>query len=749
MTKLVPVDFDPFAASAPVAQSKSRLTPVDYDPFAATPTAPSDPRNRIDYIPPYVKPKTPGPGPLRQAFMAGFGTGPIGMGQETQNMLRSAGVLPSAATSPYNPIPALNQAVIGAGATAADLGLRILGGGYRAAQELGVQMGLDRDIVSIPDAFMGSPGSVVGRAPGVAVATPLVRPALETAGVYAPAVQGAEVAGTAVKAAANLTAKGAAALGDTIAQPFRVVLGESAQPSLNKLAESIRKGDFAESLLKGPTEATENRIRLLLADQQISEAQATKAIQELNNSEHVTLARERDIHDGAVAGVGQVRTTLEAAPSVAEIGGNMMNRIQQWYQGTRGGRKSVAEAMYADADEAMAARHAQGDFWQQSPSGEEFLNRVKNKLSLEEGTQITTEERRLLQDQLLPNLEGRRRIGEPERLVETANGLELRPAEPGGVAFSTPDVLRETLRKLRDAASGRPEEGYAAIGQQRAGALATDLAKSISDWEKSLAEADARYSEMSALLDPAKTTLGSRALKGERYDYTVPAADPSTLPQTFFKTPFTVQQLVKLTGGDAAAVEQMAADYALRELSAVKDADAGRAWVAKNREWLNQRTLPEATQRVEALLAKLEEHEKVVENISKGRAAREKTLTENIRRETEKAAEQTKEIKASQALLESSQNQLKEAFDMLEAQLQNGSLTAERLPDAVRQVIKAKSRELPADVAREWNVKLDEIDRMQKRDKAYTTLRNWMKRSAILGTGIGGAAKGVLHVLGL
>ena len=740
------ITFDQFL-EAPTSP-KSGGGGVSFDQFLNAPVASSDPQNRVDYIPPYVKPRTPGPGPIRRAFSEGFGEGSIGMGRETQDMLRSAGVLPSAATSPYNPIPAFNQAVLGGGAAAADLALRTLGGGYRAAQEAGVQLGLPRDIVSIPDAFMGSPGSVVGRTPGVAVATPLVEPALRTTGVYAPAVAGAEMAGAAAKTAAETTAKGAAYLGDKIAQPFRVVLGESAQPSLNRLAESIRKGDFAESLLKGPTEATENRIRLLAQDQQITEAQAAKAVQELNNSEHVTLARERDGYDAAVAGVGQVRTALEAAPPVAQTGGNMMNRIQKWYQSTRGGRASVAETMYADADEAMAVRHNRGDVWQQSPSGEEFLNRVKNRLSLDEGTQITTEERRLLQDQLLPNLEGRRQIGAPERLVETANGLELKPAEPGRVAYSTPDVLRETLRKLRDAANGRPEEGYAAIGQQRAGALATDLAKSIADWEPSLAAADARYSEMSTLLDPAKTTLGSRALKGERFDYTVPAADPSTLPQTFFKTPFTVQQLVKLTGGDAAAVEQMAADYALRELSVVKDADAARAWLVKNREWLNQGTLPAASQRIEALLAKLEEHEGVIENISKGRAAREKTLTENIRKETEKAAEQTKEIKASQALLESSQNQLNESFDMLEAQLQNGSLTADRLPDAVRQVIKAKSRELPADVAREWNVKLDEIDRMQKRDKRYDTLRWYMKRGAIGLTGAGSAAKGVLKVLG-
>jgi len=545
----------------------------------------------------------------------------------------------------------------------------------------------------------------------------------------------------AVERVADTIAQGASYLGNKLAQPFRVVSGTSAKESLNKLADSIRSGKFSEDLLKPSTEATEARIRLLQQHGEITQAQAEQAVQQLTASSHGAAAAERQVADTAAYAAGQVRKTLESAPSTPEIGAEMLGNIKRWYDGVRGSRASVAEAAYGDATDAMQARHAAGDVWQQSPSGQQFLSSLRDKLSLEGGTKVSEEERSLLTKQLLPNLEGRRVPAQGEQLRSTEEGPEVVPAQEGEIAYSQPNVLRETLRKLRDAASGRPEEGYAAIGQQRAGQLANDLAASIAEWEPSLAQADAKYRQMSELLEPAKTALGTKALKGEKFDVETPAADPASLPGLFFKTPKTVQQLVALNGGDVASVEQTAANYAFSQLAKAKDAAAARAWAAKNADWL--KTLPNAERRVEAQVAQLEKAEADISQVTEQRGLREKDVAERRKAITETARQAQDRIASEAKLVASAQQQLREPFDLLEAQIANGALPKQRLASAVRNIILEKSQELPADVVQAWAKKLDEIDRLQSRDAQYLAIQRWTKRAAMTAAGLGG-----LHEVG-
>lgn len=71
----------------------------------------------------------------------------------------------------------LSDSILIPAAAALDYTLRQAGGLYHGAQELGVQAGLDPDIVSIPDAFAGSPGQVIpGASKGSQLAVALVDP---------------------------------------------------------------------------------------------------------------------------------------------------------------------------------------------------------------------------------------------------------------------------------------------------------------------------------------------------------------------------------------------------------------------------------------------------------------------------------------------------------------------------------------------------------------------------------------------
>jgi hypothetical protein len=513
--------------------------------------------------------------------------------------------------------------------------------------------------------------------------------------------------------ALNLGARGAASAvsalergASVLKAPFRAWKGESSAQALAKLRDSVTEGSLAADLTAGKTVATEARINLLRGTREISEEQARAALQTLESHARVDELRALGVYDAASVEAGTVLDTFHNAPPVEKIGESMLGRMNAWLRGTRGSRATIADAMYSDYHEAAAARQAAGDTFQQSESGSALISRWRGRLSTEGEVSASAAERALLQDIL--------------RDVEGVPGAE------GQMSHSNPTVVREALRKLREAADGRPpSEGYAAIGQQRAGSLAKDLSSAIEGWEPKLAEADARYREMSKTLEPVKTALGARALKGERFDQERLAMDPSAVPGMFFKTPKTVNEAIALSGGDRAAVEQAAANYAFRELSAAKTPEAARAWVDKNNEWLS--ALPNAHQRVERQVRQLESAQGKIDAIIKGRAARASRIAEQKAEIEKPAVEVAKTTAALEKEAKASLQDLREKI----AGLTKGTET-EGVPDAdlvgvVRSLVNSSehNRHFPAATMERWNKELNEIDRIVDKDAKRRRLMRW------------------------
>lgn len=144
-------------------------------PNAPTVTAsPSPAQDEWDKLPdaaPAASEPTGGPGfidsvkdsvaPVLNAFGQGFneGWGPDrwGMSRENQKWLASVGIYQKEGERYANPFHAFNELLIETLARTAELGSRGLPAIYRGAQAAGIEAGLPRDIVSLPDAFMGSP----------------------------------------------------------------------------------------------------------------------------------------------------------------------------------------------------------------------------------------------------------------------------------------------------------------------------------------------------------------------------------------------------------------------------------------------------------------------------------------------------------------------------------------------------------------------------------------------------------------
>jgi len=272
----------------------------------------------------------------------------------------------------------------------------------------------------------------------------------------------------------------------------------------------------------------------------------------------------------------------------------MLDSIEGNIKGLRAQRRTVGETTYGAADESMAAKHDAGDFWQESPSGQKFISSLEDQISTATETKETASVRNELKG-LIRDLRGEP-IPQVESQVLDALGNPIETAAAAN-AYSRPEVLREILRKLRDAGKGHPEEGYAAIEQGRARELADELAKSISGWDENLMLADMKYREASKLLYPGQTRRGKAALAGEKFDPAQLAADPASVPGKFFNSKQGVQQLTDLVGGDKQVVEQAATQHAMRNISEMTPDNAAK-FLRENKGWLNYEMLPQTTSKI-------------------------------------------------------------------------------------------------------------------------------------------------------
>jgi hypothetical protein len=106
---------------------------------------------------------------MGQGFREGWGPDRWGMSEENVKWLSKVGIYaPEGATSYSNPFQAMNELLGETIARTGEAFSRGLPAAYRAAQSAAVEVGVNRDIASIPDAFMGSPHPT-GR-PGAAIA---------------------------------------------------------------------------------------------------------------------------------------------------------------------------------------------------------------------------------------------------------------------------------------------------------------------------------------------------------------------------------------------------------------------------------------------------------------------------------------------------------------------------------------------------------------------------------------------------
>ncbi|MDE2020299.1 MAG: hypothetical protein KGJ13_08195 [Patescibacteria group bacterium] len=389
---------------------------------------------------------------------------------------------------------------------------------------------------------------------------------------------------------------------------------------------------------------------------------------------HEALAAARqEVQRQGSAVAKNIAAEEKVAPLEASARGEIMQReIKLRVDQLKAQRSRAANIAYMQADKKMADKFTAGQPWQASPSGSSFLAKIKARIVTDSEKQESSATIRDLRG-ILSDLEG------------------VQPRGANRVSYSTPKVLRETLRKLRDRANGAPETGFDAISQQSAGTLADNLEESLAQWEPSLSKADAEYKRLSEPLYPTRTARGEKVLKGEEFNWNQLATDPASVPGMFFKTKQGVQQLTQLLRGNKAMVERMAYRHALDELRGQPNPEK---WLMDNRDWLNDRNLPLAYKKIHEIVQ-----------------------------------QESKSIEAGKSLTSA-----EEVVNHLETTFKRSGIPEEQLVAKIRSVINSKSVEKAIDpqTATKLNEELNAIDRKVARGHKYRAVAKW------LGYGVGG-----------
>lgn len=173
--------------------------------------------------------------------------------------------------------------------------------------------------------------------------------------------------------------------------------------------------------------------------------------------------------------------------------------------------------------------------------------------------------------------------------------------------------LEQLRRRLGDRAAGLPETGFDAIGQQDAKDLKKLVENIMSEFTgKKFDKYRSDYEQLSQPINQFATTVGaalvapSPAVRGEM------VTQASALPKKIFSTPENIDNFTALVGGDKAAVEGLARNYASAEL-AEKSPQQIRTWLKTNNEWLSR--FPQLKQDFTDYATKLEQTGRVTKKL--------------------------------------------------------------------------------------------------------------------------------------
>jgi hypothetical protein len=270
--------------------------------------------------------------------------------------------------------------------------------------------------------------------------------------------------------------------------------------------------------------------------------------------------------------------------TLADIGGELQNTIVTRNKSALRAREAEIQANKKARDDLVTAQQNSGRYVNNLPEYDAMVNELKAQL---DNTAMVSRS---------PSVQA-----SYKSLLS-----ELQNAEGKPLSFQALDDVR---RKLGESFRGKPDEGYGAIQ----GTAAKDLYQKVRDIQVKYAGGETGpqakllddYHASTKGLEQFSSRLGKKVTALDQYrEGQFP--DPSTIPDTFFKTKASVQALTELTG-NRTQVQSAALHYADKQLAG-KDAKGVNEWMSKNAEWLNE--VPATRSLIEKYATRLEGSER-------------------------------------------------------------------------------------------------------------------------------------------
>jgi len=378
-----------------------------------------------------------------------------------------------------------------------------------------------------------------------------------------------------------------------------------------------------QALVKGAKALTGSPFREAAGGLQTSAktlAEQLAAQERVSGRELVSKQRQARLRAGqevqtAEQQAAQAKAQLGRPQDPSTTGSSLVNDIKGVSDVKRQQRATLADQTYTAAFDSARAKQANRDFWQTSPSGQNFFTTLENKIKTSDTTNVSSAEESEIKN-IINELRGKVTGRGTKSVYDPAKGIVEVPGDP---IYAPADikVVVEQLRKLREAERGFPPQGFEAITKGRAKAMAKSLEESIANWDDGLRKADQTYKAMSERLYPEESRRAKAVLARQKYDVNQLAADPVNAPKKFFQSKQGIEDLTNLLDGDTNKVAQYANQHVINELSAKKTAKEAENWVTdkNNKDWMN--AVPGLRQRAEDYVKQLLEAE------TKGKSAEE------------------------------------------------------------------------------------------------------------------------------
>jgi len=460
----------------------------------------------------------------------------------------------------------------------------------------------------------------------------------------------------------------------------------TAEIEANKLRDQAKK--LAQAVQeKSSTQAPAIRAQ---ADKEAT-AILTTADQEANKI--VSDARERVVRMQGIrdrlgeSAKGRVATVQEKTGAVgekrkpSELGASIRKFFDDEFTRLKGIREGNVQKLKTAAFEAAAAKERDGARYQQTQAYGEAISGISNIIKDSETGLLNVGP-----DELkgLTSIRDVIRRGVAKRSKDEA-GNETVTYTP--LSFQALENMR---RQLRDRAFGLPAEGYDAIGQQRAGDLATYIENIQKEFGPGFEKYLEQYKTDSKPLNDFKSKLGQAIIGKSESDFGKFAIDEFDLAEKAFYSAGSVDQLIKTAGEKQA--EQLARSFIASRIKSGSPKEILSTIENKNiSDWIGK--FP----KLEKELNTLAQEAGIVERVAKKRSKLAETLRTEIGKSPISVSTKEAERLAKRTIekAETAAGKLERQAEELPPRIQErGERAAERVMGRAEQQISAGAKEV-------------------------------------------------------